>query len=236
MEPVKGARSTLLTISAPSAEAKCTVPRIAEEFKIIKVQRAACDKDDSHDYCENAEDYQPLMSNIEANNAWKCLMGEDLPAGFDKKAAPINIAYKEWKNYSSAPYQSAHINRFVDDISAQAIYVVNYANEIGKDYIKYEKARKMPAGTILAKYSMVISGEGGVVDLAPVYLMEKVKKGSSKKTGDWKYDLVAPDGLKLLGKEVDLEFTQELCAGCHMNYGIKTDSMLFMPEEVRVKK
>ncbi len=30
-------------------------------------------------------------------------------------------------------------------------------------------------------------------------------------------------------------FAQELCTGCRMNYGIKTDSMLFMPEEVRVK-
>jgi len=217
------------------ASAKCTIPRIAAEYEVIKEQRAKCEKDDSLPFCEKAEDYQPLMTPDEANAAWKCLGVEELSKGFDSKSFPTNVAYKEWKNFSSSPYQSAHINRFVDDVSAQAIYVANYANEKAKNYGKYEKSGKMPAGAILAKYSMVISGQGGVIDLAPVYLMEKVKKGSSKNTGDWKYDLVAPKDLKLLGREVDMDFTQELCAGCHMNYGIKSDSMLFMPEDVRVR-
>lgn len=221
--------------SIPEASAMCTVPRIAAEFEIIKVQRAKCEDNDELPFCEKAEDYQPLMTNDEANAAWDCLAKKALGDGFASTPFPANVGYKEWKNYSKAPYQSAHINRFVDDISAQAIFVANFANEKGKAYSKYDKAGKMPEGAILAKYSMVISGQGGVVDLAPVYLMTKLKKRSSKKTGDWKYDLIAPKGLKLLGRDVDMEFTQELCAGCHMNYGIKSDSMLFMPEDVRVK-
>lgn len=226
--------SAVLVISGEVLAAECNVPRVAKEYSEIKEQRAKCEKDDSLGFCEAAEDYQPLMTDDEANAAWQCLVKGAVVAGFAGKPAPADVAYKDWKRYSSAPYQSAHINRFVDDETSQSIYVINYANEAAKNYGKYEQSGPMIEGSLLAKYSMVISGERGVIDLSPIYTMEKVAEGKLPKTKDWKYDLIAPNGLKLAGKELDLEFSQELCAGCHLNFGAKTNSMLFMPEEVRV--
>lgn len=220
--------------SVASLQENCSVPRIANEFSTIKQQRLKCEENDELPFCEAAEDYELALTPAEASGAWDCLMQKEVTARFSKASFPSNTAYKDWARYSTSPYTSAHANRFVDDTAEQAIYVINFANTKAQLYGKYENSGPMPAGAILAKYSMVLSGEGGTVDLAPAYMMTKVGAGKSPKTKGWVYDMIAPAGVKAPGKEIDLNFTQADCASCHMEYGTKTDSMLFMPQEVRV--
>lgn len=215
-------------------ETPCAVTRIANEFAVIKAQRLKCEENDALPFCEDAEDYELALSAEEAMAAWKCLEKQGLETAFGGASSMGGIAYRQWPQYSKSPYTSAHANRFVDDTAEQAIFVINFANEAARTYGKYEKSGVMPAGAMLAKYSMVLTGEGGRVELAPAYTMKKLAAGSSPKTRDWAYNMLVPAALKEPGRAVDLAFTQADCAGCHMQYGKETDSMLFMPVEVRV--
>ena len=227
---------TRITLGGTDMAAKepCAVARIASEFAVIKAQRLKCEENDELPFCEDAEDYELALSAEEAMAAWKCLEKQGMEKAFVGASFPGSIAYRQWPQYSKSPYTSAHANRFVDDTAEQAIYVINFANETARPYGKYEESGAMPAGAILAKYSMVLTGEGGRVELAPAYTMKKLAAGSSPKTLDWAYDMLIPAALKAPGRAVDLAFTQADCAGCHMQYGKETDSMLFMPEEGRV--
>lgn len=212
----------------------CNVPRLATEFSLIQQQRKKCEENDELPFCEDAEDYEPVLTPQEATAAWDCITQKEIAGEFAETPETGSIAYKEWDRFSKIPYASAHVNRFVDDTTEQAVYVMNYANDRARSYGMYEKSGPMPAGGVLAKYSMIVSGVGGKVELAPIYIMQKVGETKSPDTKGWRYDFIVPAGLKNSAKGADLEFSQQVCASCHMEYGLKTDSMLFMPAEVRI--
>jgi len=224
------------TKNKAALDAPCFVPRIAKEYETIKVQLAKCETDDSHEFCEDAEDYSPTLSEKEATTAWSCLTKDGLADEFSTSPELAAAAYKDWQLYSRIPYQSAHVNRFADDEALQAIYVLNFGNRAAAPYGRYEAFGKIPAGAVLAKYSMVLSGEGGVVELAPVYSMRKVASGKSPGTRGWVYGMHLPAAVRNGARAGDFDFTQHDCAACHMEYGKGTDSMLFMPEEVRIRQ
>jgi len=64
-------------------------------------------------------------------------------------------------------------------------------------------------------------------------LMEKMRQGFLKASGDWKYTLVMPNG-KIIGITNGRGSTNvKFCYQCHMSVAEDQDSMMFMPEEVR---
>lgn len=232
------ATAFVIAISATaSASSGCIVPRIATEFAKATDQLAQCEKNKALPFCSDAEDYEPYLKPEEAIAAWQCLAGKGaLEKGFPEKLGKASSAFKTWKAYNTRPYLSGHLNRFADPDAVQAIYVQNLVNEKGTAYGKFEKSGKMPEGAVLAKYSLVLTAKGGTVELAPAYFMTKLKHGSRKETGDWLYEMVWPVTVDLTQNKANLEFTEQLCMGCHEEFGRKTDHMLFMPKEVRVKK
>ena len=65
--------------------------------------------------------------------------------------------------------------------------------------------------------------------------MEKMPAGFSADDGDWKYAMVMPDG-SLFGETKGANSAgMRFCADCHLGLGEETDSMLFLPEEARVR-
>ncbi len=217
------------------AASGCSVQRIADEFAKILDQRAQCEKNPKLAFCEDAEDYDPFLKPEEAIAAWQCLLDKGaMDRGFPEKTGIASSAFKTWKAYNTRPYLSGHLNRFTDENDVQAIYVQNQVNDIGGAYGKYEKSGTMPEGSVLAKYSMVLTARGGTIELAPVYFMTKLKHGSRKETGDWRYEMIWPATVDLSKVEADTDFSEQLCMGCHEEFGRKTDHMLFMPDEVRI--
>ena len=137
--------------------------------------------------------------------------GEDIP-----------VDYLDWSVFNTAPYQSAtHGNRFVN----------NYANPTGADeYGKYEDGGPMPVGSVLAKESFMVTGNG-VVKPGPLFVMEKMAAGFLEESGDWRYSMVMPNG-KIMGiTNGDGSGKVEFCIQCHIV--AERDSMFFLPDEYR---
>jgi hypothetical protein len=134
--------------------------------------------------------------------------------------------FPDWKNFATAPYPSAtHGNRFV----------VNHVNEVGADaYGRYEEIGEMPVGGIVAKPSFSIAPDGEA-QLGPLFLMEKMDEGFYEPSDDWKYTMVMPDGT-VAGETQGRNAGQvEFCIGCHMAADETQDSLLFLPEQLRVR-
>ena len=130
--------------------------------------------------------------------------------------------YQEWRKYNSAPYlSSTHGNHYIN----------NYANETGRAYARFEKAGRLPVGSVLVKDSFSVTETGGIL-LGPVFVMEKMPAGFNDITGDWKYKLVQPDG-RFLG-ETNGEGAKrvEYCIACHWAVE-KQDHLYFIPEDYR---
>ena len=128
-----------------------------------------------------------------------------------------------WKRFSKTGYRSdTHGGRFVQ----------NYANKIGaKAYGRYDKTKKMPVGSTLAKPSFTVGGNGQAT-MGPLFIMEKMTKGWNKATSDWRYAMIMPGG-NLFGitkgkNSGGLKF----CATCHSG-AEDNDFMFFLPDEYR---
>ena len=133
--------------------------------------------------------------------------------------------YLRWKNFATAPYQSAtHGSRYVN----------NYANETGDEaYGKYEDVGTMPAGSILAKDSFVVHPDGAA-EIGPLFIMEKVKAGALEETNGWRYQMIMPNGT-IFGTTGRAGSSKvQFCAQCHSATADSQDSLFFMPEEFRV--
>ena len=152
--------------------------------------------------------------------AYDCLL-EDLAKAYGESGLAIARDYQEWKLYSTSPYQSAtHGSR----------YVHNYSNEPA--YGRFEDAGAMPKGAVMAKDSFTVSAKGQA-KIGPLFIMEKMGSGFSPATDDWRYTMVMPDG-SLFGQTKGKASEQmQFCADCHL--ATDTDSLFFMPEEVRRK-
>ena len=114
-------------------------------------------------------------------------------------------------------------------------FVNNYANFAGQDYAGFETSGAMPAGSMLAKDSFTVSETGNVI-IGPFFLMEKMPKGFSPATGDWRYMMIRPDGSTLGTTGGAGSDNVRFCAECQAKGGPKQDFHFFLPKEYRVKK
>ena len=133
-------------------------------------------------------------------------------------------AYPNWRRYNTVPYRSAtHGERFVN----------NYANGFGRDYGRFEDAGVMPRGTVLAKDSFAVTGEGEVFS-GPLFLMEKMAPGFNPDSGDWRYTMIMPDGSLFGTTGGDGDGRVKFCIACHETAVGKSDRMFFMPKQYRL--
>ena len=148
-----------------------------------------------------------------------------MTAAYAKSGHQIAEAYPAWKAYSSQAYVSAtHGNR----------YVMNYVNKAGKAYGKYEGAGELPKGTQIAKPSFTVQSDGHAA-IGPLFLMEKMDKGFSTDSGDWRYTMIMPSGQVVGETGGDGSANVEFCIGCHISVAPDQDSVMLLPDEYRVK-
>ena len=136
----------------------------------------------------------------------------------------IAADYRSWDIYNTAPYQSAtHGGRYVN----------NYANETGAAYGKFEDFGEMPVGSILAKDSFTLDGDGEGSS-GPLFLMRKMEAGFRPDFGDWEYTLIMPGGNVYGITNAAGSGNVDFCGTCHMAV-LDQDHMFFMPVEYRRK-
>ena len=107
-------------------------------------------------------------------------------------------------------------------------YLITWVNPVGaSEYLKFKDdgTAKMPAGTVIAKESFVIDKKGNAKP-GPIFFMEKVEAGKSKKTNDWYYTMVSAKGVPQ-GVNV-----YTACNECHSIYE-DSDWLAYPEEEVR---
>ena len=149
-------------------------------------------------------------------------VSEQMFRGYAISKEPTAMSYGSWRRYNSAPYTSAtHGNRYVN----------NYANAKAKRYGKMKPGEKLPVGAVIAKDSLTVTNDRSVFAGA-LFLMEKLPRGKSPNTGDWRYQMIMPDG-SLFGdtqgtgaKEV------AFCHDCHAAEADR-DFLFFIPKKYR---
>lgn len=146
-----------------------------------------------------------------------------MKAAYGKSGIGAAKSYAGWKIYNSQPYVSdTHGGRFAN----------NYANRKARAYGKYEKAGKMPKGAVLAKNSFTV-GKDGRAGVGPLFLMEKMGRGFSKVSHDWRYTLIMPTGAVVGRTGGKGAKNVKFCYECHNGVAEEQDAMLFLPEEYR---
>ena len=164
------------------------------------------------------------LSGAEATAAYNCLKKE-MAAAYGKAGLKQVNGYTNWLNIAKEPYQSGtHGGRYVN----------NYVDSHGDyRYKKFENAGTLPLGTVLAKDSFTAT-PNGKLSVGPLFIMEKMSKGYSNKTGDWKYTMVMPNG-KVAGTTKGKGLNMQFCADCHATVAPELDYILLVPEEYRKK-
>ncbi len=163
------------------------------------------------------------LTDAEAVKVYDCLMKE-LKAAYAKSDDATAVSYQAWPRYSKHAYVSGtHGNR----------YVQNYANATARAYGAYEKAGRMPAGSVLAKDSFAVTPKGKVT-VGPLFIMEKMNAGFNPDSDDWRYTMIMPNGAVFGVTKGAGSKKVAFCIGCHMSVS-EVDSMLFLPDEYRVK-
>lgn len=151
-------------------------------------------------------------------------MLEDLRDAYARSGNEHAENYLDWPKYSQRPYVSAtHGGR----------YVQNYANGTAEAYGEFEEAGTMPEGSVLAKDSITVS-QDGQGQIGPLFLMEKMESGFHEKSDDWRYTLIQPNGHIVGTTQGEGSGNVEFCIACH-KAGSQTDSMMFLPQEVRAQ-
>lgn len=148
---------------------------------------------------------------------------EEIYSGYGAGVRETTPLYRDWGLYNTAPYRSA---------THGARYVNNYANDIAKDYGRYEAAGTFPIGSVLAKDSFSVSKDGSV-NVGPLFLMEKMPRGFNRVSGDWRYSMIMPNG-QFFGETKGRDAQKvEYCIGCHLTKEDQ-DHVFFVPEDVRI--
>ncbi len=131
--------------------------------------------------------------------------------------------YQRFTTFNKVPYTSdTHGGRLVN----------NYANRLArKAYGKYEKVKRMPIGSILAKDSFTVTKTGAAA-AGPLFMMEKMVRGWNKETADWKYTMIMPNGTVFGRTRGKNAAGMAFCHECHVS-GEDNDFLLFLPEEIR---
>ncbi|MET1415849.1 cytochrome P460 family protein [Roseibium sp. HPY-6] len=138
---------------------------------------------------------------------------------------PAIEGYQSWTLFNDAPYISATHGRR---------YVNNYANAIAANYAILKEGEKLPAGSVLAKDSITVTGDGRVFPGA-MFGMEKLAEGASPETADWRYFMVVPDGSIVGDTTGDNPQLMTYCHECHIGVEDR-DFTFYVPEEYRVKE
>ncbi len=146
-------------------------------------------------------------------------------AGYRLSHDPSAESFLRWRRYNAAPYRSAtHGQRYVN----------NYANMIAKSYGRYEKADRLPVGSVLAKDSFAVTQRGDVFT-GPLFLMEKMATGFRPDAHDWRYTMIMPDGSLFGTTNGEGSERVEFCITCHEAAGDKVQQLFFVPKEFRVE-
>jgi hypothetical protein len=149
----------------------------------------------------------------------------ELKAAYAKSGNDIAVSYASWPRYSKQSYLSdTHGGR----------YVQNYANAKARAYGAYENAGPMPSGAVLAKNSFGVKPNGRI-SVGPLFLMEKMNVGFNADSGNWRYTMIMPNGSVFGTTGGAGGAKMQFCADCHLSLAPDSDSMLFMPEEYRVR-
>ncbi len=156
----------------------------------------------------------------QATELYECIK-EKMREGYGSADAPFSKEYQAWKVTATAPAApGAHGKRFL----------ITYANETAHgEYVKFSEERAdnpMPVGSILAKESFGVTKKGAV-KAGPLFVMEKVAKGSADEFGNWVYSAVQPKGKVM-------KIKQGFCHGCHAAFEDQ-DALGYPVEEVRLK-
>lgn len=152
------------------------------------------------------------------------IVRQALQAGYARSGNAAAGSYQGWRRMNTAPYLSAtHGNHYLN----------NYVNEIGAAaYGRFEKAGKLPVGTVIAKDSFSMT-RGGEILLGGLFVMEKMPGGFNDVTGDWKYTLIQADGT-LFGETNGTGSKRvEYCVECHLARKHQ-DHLWFLPKRYRV--
>lgn len=135
--------------------------------------------------------------------------------------------YQGLKRYNTAPYvSSAHGKHYLN----------NYANDTARLYGQFEKAGKLPVGSVLYKDSFSVTqshqdfsaSESRQIMLGPLFIMRKMEPGFSHLTGDWQYIQIQPDGALLGMTGGEGADRVEYCIGCHLSRE-EYDHLFFIP-------
>ena len=89
----------------------------------------------------------------------------------------------------------------------------------------------MPAGSILVKDSFLAHPDGTLA-VGPLFVMEKVAN-FDKRTGNWRYTMVMPDGSVFGVTNGQNAAGMEFCHTCHAIQAADQDYLFFLPEEFR---
>lgn len=165
------------------------------------------------------------LSGDEAESVYDCLKA-DLQAGYQEGpkrwiSEDFVNDYPGWTKASAFPAAPGfHGGRFL----------VTYVNAIGADeYLKYKPEDvQVPAGTKIAKESFAINDDGKV-SKGPLFLMEKVRAGTSPETGDWYYMMVAPNGAP---QAVNV---MTACSECHLENFSEQGGLGYPVEDARIR-
>ncbi len=152
------------------------------------------------------------------------IIRQALQGGYARSGSATAANYQGWRRFNTAPYlSSTHGNHYLN----------NYVNEIGAAaYGRFEKAGKLPVGTVVAKDSFSMT-RGGEILLGGLFVMEKMPTGFNYVSGDWKYTLIQADGT-LFGETNGTGSKRvEYCVACHLAVE-RQDHLWFLPKRYRV--
>lgn len=184
---------------------------------------------DAEDLCKSDVPVDELEPEA-AKALYDCAI-EGLVAGWQSQGHPDAAEYRDWAPASAyAAAQGTHGNRML----------FTFANEIAAaEYLKFaDEGVEMPVGSIIAKESFSLHGDGekkGQVKPGPLFLMEKVAKGTFDETANWKYTLITPAGKAWVESGVtDPAKVQQFCHECHSATLEFQDALFYPVEEARV--
>ena len=150
---------------------------------------------------------------------------KDMIAGYGLSGMSFSDSYTFWPRVNTVPYRSAqHGQRFVN----------NYTNEAARAYRMYERSGPMPEGAVLVKDSFAVTQRGDVFS-GPLFVMEKMPRGFSPKSRDWRYTMIMPDGSLFGTTKGEGGRRVEFCITCHAVAGDDHDHLFYVPEEFRIR-
>lgn len=198
----------------------CTVLNVALAFGLLALPNIlAAQETDSH--ALPGMSFVDRLSPEEAGMAYDGLVG-DLASGYAKSGL-IDAGYINWTRFTTTPYfSSVH--------SALTVHI--YTNDIGEAAYSAYGGEAMPVGTIVAKDAIGQTADDIVP--APMAFMEKMEPGFNPDTGDWRFAMIAPDGMVVGVTNGPNEGRIEFCVACHRAASAANDWLFFPPAGMRI--